>query len=247
MKLIFRLFLFCLLLIGCKNENQLTFESLKFTNDTCEDCPTISIDIPNSLDNSKIDVSINSALREELISLLNFDEEIDVTTIEEAITSFNKGYFDFKKMFPDENTEWEAEINGEVTYENKNIISIQIQSYMFTGGAHGYNSVQFLNFNKKNGDELENWELFKDSSHFIKFAESKFRIQESIPQDDPINSTGFMFVNEAFHLPEHIGFTKEGLLLRYNQYEVASYADGPILLTLPYNEVKNYLSLKIKF
>ena len=243
---LFTFLIFCLLLISCENKSQLTFESLKFTNDSCADCPRISIDIPNALDNSKIDAAINTAIKEELISLLNFDEEIEVSTIVEAITSFNNGYFDLKKMFPDENVEWETEINGEVTYENKDIISIQLHSYMFTGGAHGYNSVRFLNFDKKKGNELENWELFKDSGHFMKFAEIKFRIQEKIPQDDPINNTGFMFENEAFYLPENIGFTKEGLQLRYNQYEVASYADGPIVLILPYNEVKNYLSVKIK-
>jgi hypothetical protein len=55
-----------------------------------------------------------------------------------------------------------------------------------------------------------------------------------------------MFEKDSFYLPENIGFTKEGVKLLYNQYEVASYADGTIELTLPYNEVKKYLSTKIK-
>ena len=77
-------------------------------------------------------------------------------------------------------------------------------------------------------------------------AEAKFRSQEKIPASEPINSTGFMFDGETFYLPENIGFTQEGIQLLYNQYEVASYADGPIVLTLSYKEVKDYLTVKIK-
>ncbi|NJB71257.1 hypothetical protein GGR42_001719 [Saonia flava] len=244
-KIVLLLFLF-LIVVGCKNDTQLTFEPSVFSNDTCKDCPKVAINIPKALDNSKIAESINSSLREELISLLTFDEETEVATIDEALTSFNNGYLEIKKKFNDESENWEADINGIITFENKNLLALQLDTYMFTGGAHGYSSVTYLNFDKKKGIELENWELFKDNTHFIKFAETKFRIQEGIPQGSPINSTGFMFENEVFHLPINIGFNKEGLVLHYNQYEVASFADGPIIVILPFDEIKNYLSFKIK-
>ena len=54
-----------------------------------------------------------------------------------------------------------------------------------------------------------------------------------------------MFERDEFYLPENIGLTENGLVLLYNQYEVASYADGAIELILPMNEVKNYLTRKI--
>ena len=53
-----------------------------------------------------------------------------------------------------------------------------------------------------------------------------------------------MFENDEFYLPENIGFTQEGLQLFYEQYEVASYADGPIILTLKYKEIEPYLKFK---
>ena len=55
-----------------------------------------------------------------------------------------------------------------------------------------------------------------------------------------------MFEGDSFHLSENLGYTQEGLQLIYNQYEVASYADGPIVLTLPYNEINLYLKRKVK-
>jgi len=235
-----------LLLIGCSSDNNLTFETISITEKDCPDCPDVSVEIPKALQTTKLSATINAALEEELISLLVFDDEVEPSSLNEAILSFKNGYQELKKLYPDETAGWKAKIDGTVTYEDKNKLTIELKSYLFTGGAHGYSSNRFLNFDKRKGKELENWELFKDLEHFKKFAETKFRIQERIPQDDTINSTGFMFERDGFYLPENIGFTEKGLMLLYNQYEVASYAEGAIMLTLPYGEVKNYLSGKVK-
>ena len=73
-----------------------------------------------------------------------------------------------------------------------------------------------------------------------------FRQKEGIPKDKSINHTGFMFEQDSFYLPENMGFTKEGLKLLYNPYEVASYADGPIEFTLTHAEIKKYLAIQPK-
>ena len=181
-----------------------------------------------------------------MISLLVHDEEVEASTLTDAIRSFKNGYTELRKLFPDETAVWKAKIAGSVSYEDKNVLTIAMNSYLFTGGAHGYTTRRFLNFDKRKGEEIENWELFKDQKHFKNFAETKFRIQENIPPNHPINSTGFMFEQDKFYLPENIGFTAEGLVLLYNQYEVASYADGAIELVLPYPEIRNYLARKVK-
>ncbi|PIF00678.1 MAG: hypothetical protein CR994_04785 [Maribacter sp.] len=245
MKTPIALFICLLVLLGCKDDGRLTFEPQTVTDVTCDECPEILIEIPKALDRSKLAGAINNTIDEELISLLVYDDGIEISNVSEAIRSFKNGYDELRKLYPDENIKWEAKITGTVSYEDKNLLTIALNSYLFTGGAHGYTTRRFLNFDKHKGMEIENRELFKDPKHFEHFAETKFRIQENIPQNEPINSTGFMFEGDTFYLPENIGFTDEGLALLYNQYEVASYADGPIRLILPFNEVKNYLTKKI--
>ncbi|UII81821.1 DUF3298 and DUF4163 domain-containing protein [Flagellimonas sp. CMM7] len=240
------LLLVLLLTIGCENEGKLTFEPLQLTGGTCNECPKIEINIPRALDETAVARAINNALEEELIALLSFDEELEIDKVDDAIASFNNSFKELKTKFPDETVGWEAEVNSEVVYEDANILTLIFNAYTFTGGAHGYGSTTFLNFNKRKGVELENWELFEDMEGFQKFAETKFRIQEDIPQNENINITGFMFERDIFHLAENIGYTKDGIQLTYNQYEVASYADGPILLTLPFKEVNKYLKNKVK-
>ena len=231
---------------GCQNETKLAFEPHTFTNDTCSDCPQVSIAIPRALGQAKISKTINTALEEELISLLSFDDELEVSSIEDALKSFKNGYLELQELYDDEPTNWEAKIEGSISYEDANFITIILDSYLFTGGAHGYTSKRFLNFDKKKGIELENDELFKNTEDFREFAEEMFRRKEKIPEDKSINHTGFMFEQDSFYLPENIGFTEKGIKLLYNPYEVASYADGAIELVLPHSEIKKYLAKKPK-
>ncbi|MFS4492519.1 DUF3298 domain-containing protein [Maribacter sp. 2308TA10-17] len=235
-----------LLFFGCKNESGLTFEQDIFKSETCAECPEISIAIPKALGNAKISRTINTALEEELISLLSFDDEVEVSSMEDALKSFKSGYLELQQLYDDEPTGWEAKIEGSISYEDDSFITIILDSYLFTGGAHGYTSKRFLNFDKKKGVELENDELFKSTEDFRIFAEEMFRKKEKIPEGKSINHTGFMFEQGSFYLPENIGFTEKGITLLYNPYEVASYSDGAIELVLPHSEIKKYLAKKPK-
>ncbi|WP_108245796.1 DUF3298 and DUF4163 domain-containing protein [Muricauda brasiliensis] len=232
-------------LMSCQTESKLTFEPTQLLGETCADCPKIAINIPNALDDSPVSEAINRSLREEIISIMSFSEDRTIDTMDKALQSFTDSYKELKTKFPDE-IQWEATIDGEVVYEDENIVTLMLNSYSFTGGAHGYASTSYLNFDKPTGKELENAELFADYEGFEDFAEEKFRKQEEIPAGKNINATGFMFEGDSFHLSNNVGYTTEGLQLIYNQYEVASYADGPIVLVLPYNEVNPFLERKVK-
>lgn len=246
MKKVFYLLLLLTPMLGCENGDKLTFEPIHLSNKACDDCPKIDIAIPRVLDETILSNKINNALEEEIILLLSFDEEQEITSIADAITSFTNSFKELKSKFPDETVGWEASVESNISYEDNDMLTLEFNAYSFTGGAHGYGSTSFLNFDKRKAVELETWELFEDLEGFLKFAEIKFRIQEDIPQDDNINATGFMFDRDAFHLSENVGYTAEGITLIYNQYEVASYADGPIILALPYAEVNKYLKRKVK-
>lgn len=234
-----------ILLFGCQEKRErLSFKSLVVEEKECADCPRISIAIPEAKASTKTANTVNTALREEIISQLLFDDEIEVADLNDALLSFHRGYTQLKDLYDDETTPWEAKIEGDVVYEDEALLTVQLKSYIFTGGAHGYTAQRFLNFDKKRGVELENWQLFRNRKAFQQFVEAKFREQEAIPADASINETGLMFESNTFYLPDNIGFTREGVQLLYNPYEVASYADGPIVLTLPFKEVEPFLATK---
>lgn len=227
--------------LGCKTDTKLTYETLQFQNDECTNCPEVQINIPKFVDESRVATAINSALTEELIYSLKWEDDDDESTLKGAVQSFTNSYQKLQKKFEDEVIPWEAEVNAEVVYETESIIGIRLNSYTFTGGAHGYSATILLNFDKFKATEIDNHELFDDLAGFIALAEKRFRKEHKIPAKATINETGFMFNGDSFHLSENMGLTDKGLQLIYNQYEIASYADGPIKMIIPFRIINPFL------
>ena len=48
-----------------------------------------------------------------------------------------------------------------------------------------------------------------------------------------------------FHFTTNFALTKDGIEFVYNTYEIGPYAVGASSLTIPYNEIVQYLKLKI--
>lgn len=229
--------------------NELVFEEQSFQKKTtlpCTgDCPSISVKIPVANAVPVVADSINKKVFSVLKEIIYFGEKPYTSKdYNGLLTSFINSYEKLQKEFPKDKFGWEADIKGSVKYQSENILNIEINHYTYTGGAHGYQGLRSLLFDPNTGKSIINDELFIDKASFKALAEKKFRAKYKIPASKSINSTGLMFEKEMFQLPQNIFFTDKGLLLYYNSYEVASYADGAKELLLSYTEVNDYLAVK---
>lgn len=240
------LFILTIALWGCKGEIKTEWHPREYLGKVCEACPSVRVAVPEALETTPLGRNVNRAIREEVIELLDYDETRYATGIPEAIEAFGSGFRKVQEQFPDELIGWEASIEGLVTYEDAGLLSLKLETYIFTGGAHGLSTTRYLNFGKATGEELGNDQLFSDWNALERLGEKAFREANQIPREAGINDTGFMFDGNRFHLPENMGFTAEGLELHYNPYEIASYADGPITLTLPYERVSPLLAAGLR-
>ncbi len=232
-----------LLFLSCGDEpNLLEWQEKEYSGDTCSNCPSVNIRIPEGPEDNRLAQQVKASLEEEIIYWLDYDESNKAATIQEAMDSFSAGHAELQEKFPDETAPWEADIQGEVSYSSPLLLCISLEGYLFTGGAHGYSSLRYLNFDAENARELEPAELFADVDGFTSLAEMAFRDQYKVPAEQEINSTGFMFEDNRFSLPEAIGFGEGGVLLHYDPYEVASYADGPLSLAIPYRDAAPFLN-----
>ena len=229
------------LLMACQPDRTAEMRIREYSGAACESCPVVRVSIPEMLGDSQLEKSVNTALREEIIELLDYDQEQDAMDIPGAIKDFQDGFRKMQEEFPEELTGWEASVEAIKSHEGSEVITIKMDTYIFTGGAHGYPATRFLNFDKKTGLELDARELFKDPMAFSEFAEASFRKQYDIPEDDPINSTGFMFEDNQFRLPRNVGFENDRIVLHYNPYEAASYAEGALVLEFPMEQVRAFL------
>lgn len=237
------LFLFA----SCKKE--LSFENQSFEKKTslaCKDnCPHINVQIPIAKDVPIVADSINKKVFSVLKEIISFGEKpYTATDYNGLVSSFIDSYEKLRQDFPKDSFGWEAKIDGEVKYKSENIINIEIKHYTYTGGAHGYQGMRSLLFDPNTGKTILQNQLFKDRNAFKAFAEKEFRAKYKIPEKGSINQTGYMFEDDTFHLPQNIFYTDKGLLLFYNPYEIASYADGTKELSFSYNEVNDYLLIK---
>ncbi|MFD2563763.1 DUF3298 and DUF4163 domain-containing protein [Aquimarina rubra] len=247
-------FLFCLIILvcfyGCQKNEPLTFKKRTIAIDDFYDCLAVDcaiteIFLVECLGESEISNSVNKEIEKAACAALHLDEDSSLNTIEEALKSFNTSYQEMKKEFPEETIPYEASINSDISFRNTNLLSILVDSYIFTGGAHGSGNSNFVNIDLESGKIVDNKKLLKDYRDFSNFVEKIFRKTHSIPENQSINSSGFFFENDIFSLPINIGLTDTHIILLYNQYEISSYAEGPIELKLDKQEVKDYFAVNI--
>ena len=238
-----------LLFSAAQCSNELVFEEESFQKKTTmpckENCPSISVKIPVANAVPVVADSINKKVFSVMKEIIYFGEKpYTATDYNGLLASFIDSYEKLQKEFPNDKFGWEADIEGNVKYQSDAVLNIEIKHYTYTGGAHGYQGLRSLLFDPNTGETISNEELFHNKLDFKAFAEKKFRAKYKIPANKSINATGLMFEKEKFQLPQNIFYTDKGLLLYYNSYEAASYADGPKELLLPYTEVNDYLAVK---
>ena len=238
------------LFFACEEEA----ESLRFLNysversaDNCnpekEKCSFIDLNFPVASGTSTREKEINKEIENHLNYILGYEDEPNINSVEDLADVFIENYEKTKRDFPGYNTPWEATIYGEISYESDKLVSMQFNSEVFEGGAHGYSSITWLNFNPETGTIYSQEELF--TQDFKGFVEEKFRKEQGIPESESINSTGLFFENDEFHLPQNIGFSSTKVILYYNAYEIAAYADGPYRMEFPQNEISEYIKIEL--
>lgn len=238
--------------VEAESERQeLNFTTKNYTKETAKPCPqdkctSVDISVPYAEGVPVVADSINKAIYNTARKIIYFGETpSNAKNYDDLVDSFISSYEELKRDFPEDPTMgWEAIFKGSVDYASDSIIGIKINHYTFTGGAHGYEGDRSLLFNANTGKLYKYNDLFKDVNAFKQFAEKKFREKYKIPAGKSINSTGLMFENDTFALPQNIFFKDKGILLLYNSYEAAAYAEGQKEIFLPYSEADPYLKVK---
>ncbi len=198
----------------------------------------VEIEYPIAEGNSEAAKTINNTISSYIVNSLNFEEgsvaDVDVSA---AVSKFDQEYTLFKRDFPESAAAWEASIEGEVLYTSPLITTISISSYLYTGGAHGNDYIKLFNFNNANGALLTPEEVLNLNSDFMKLAQSYFE-NEVMKKDENIKD---YFFGENFKLPENMGLNERGMIMFYNKYEIASYAQGYTEFLIPFKELEPYL------
>jgi len=225
------------IVVSCDEEVKIDFEEAHIET---KKLANISFNYPKAKGTTSVADRINASIETYIANQTNMaNDSLKKASIHDAIKQFNYEFETFKSDFPETPQQWEAFVDGEVTYRSPELICVSINSYLDTGGAHGNTVVRFLNFDAQTGKLLEKKDLINDMEAFSKIVEEKFQAQIK-PQDQDETTEDFFFGMD-FQIPESIGFNDEGVVILYNTYEIASYAQGITEYLIPYAEVSGLL------
>lgn len=244
--------IFSLLFISCssslKEPIEITIDQSSLTECATAACPEVLVEYIQYDIDAKKTRALNDSINNFIINSLNLGDPAAVAIAKnpnEAIQHFIKDYWRDTSEFPEIN-EYEAEVIVVENFRSEDVVSIEMSQYSYTGGAHGYNSISFLNVDSKTGEVITNKQLIKDQDALTVLAENKLRETYKLSKTDNINAGVFWFENDTFYLSNAIGINNENLIIHYNSYEIASYADGSIDIELPLTEVAPLLNYTIE-
>ena len=131
-----------------------------------------------------------------------------------------------------------------ITFNDKHYVIVESLSDNYTGGAHGNYASTMTVLDIQNKKQLKLNDVIKiDSKNLQKLLEKNLRLLYNIKPNKGLTSVlfdNFIIPNNNFY------FNQFGLAFLYNPYEVASYAQGQIVVFIPFAQLKQYLVPEFK-
>ncbi len=247
------LILFCAIFLGisCQNkpeENTTTTETLDTLAYTLQ---TIRKDEPNCTPTDTkacsyftatfVEVTSGSeyvmkAINEQIIDLLRGDE---YTNVEAHANGFIEEYLKEKnELYP--MGAWSKSYEQKVVRNDEELFVISTDFYTFTGGAHGYYSTVYENYDRVSGKLITLNDLFEPEyeQRLNEIGEDYLKRTLEIPKNQTLNDAGFIIENNDFKMNDNFALTKEGITFIFNPYEIAPYAMGQQEFTIPYHALQ---------
>jgi hypothetical protein len=121
-----------------------------------------------------------------------------------------------------------------LTYNQACIISSYFDNYQYTGGAHGLTNRTSQTWNLRTGRILKLRELYKCSANYKTYIKNK--IIEQIKENPDIYFENYEeLVDQTFNVNSFY-VTPSGVVVYFQQYDIAPYASGIREFLLPYNK-----------
>jgi hypothetical protein len=144
MKQFIKFFLCLSIFFSCAVTAPIIFSEV---NELYENNAVVELNIPRAEGNTERSKAINKVIENHIANMLVFLEEpSDTLQLNNAINMFDSEFKRFKEEFEESAMVWDASFDGEVLYQSSELISVAINSYVNSGGAHGNSNVTFYNF-----------------------------------------------------------------------------------------------------
>lgn len=134
---------------------------------------------------------------------------------------------------------YEAYMEYTITYNDHCFLSYYYDQYMYTGGAHGMTTRNSNTFDLRTGQKVPLSYFFKRGTNYkayiikelITLANENLENNPSIYFDNYEELISNDFQENQYFL------SKDGLSFYFQQYDIAPYSTGIVVLTIPYETI----------
>jgi len=129
---------------------------------------------------------------------------------------------------------------------NDKLFVISNFDYSFTGGAHGNYGTFFSNLDLKRKKTLTLDDVMtkKGIEKMPALLEKYFKIQRGVEMHQTLQDAGLFL--DTIPVNENFMISPGNIMFNYIPYEIASYADGEIRITIPYIEFAEFVNPEVK-
>ncbi|MCQ4035027.1 RsiV family protein [Kaistella montana] len=245
-----------------KTEKQVSESSTK--SDSTKIVTNIfTIDSVKVDDSLKIDKNLTTAFKSKILVFPNISNKtlldsvysatnikLDTYTKDHLLQELQKKQNDFYENTkeslndwkPDFKQTWDETSSMKLFSTQGNYMTIQYTGSGYTGGAHGYYNEIYKVFDVSNHKTIQISDLIinQDPKIWNRILMTNFL------ENDLEKKQAEMLLVKEIPLNRNFYFDKDNLYFLYNQYEIAAYAAGPVLIKIPYTEIKPFLNPDFK-
>ncbi len=124
---------------------------------------------------------------------------------------------------------------------DERVLSFSFSNDSYTGGVHGYYYTDALNFDLATGDELELEDIAIDEASFKRFCVDRIIYLCNTEYDENMFFEGFEEYVPDVVDDDYWYFDANGINFVANPYQLASYAAGMQIFTIPYADLADYV------
>jgi hypothetical protein len=132
--------------------------------------------------------------------------------------------------------------DNQILYNRNHLLSVGAGRETFSGGAHGAHSYVSRVIDLKTGQPLSETDLFVDDyrDDLAKIIVDNIAVSFNVDNVPELENLGFFNVNEI--APNGNFYVDDtGITYIFNEYEIAVYAIGPVVVLLPYGKVRHLI------
>lgn len=224
--------------------NEVFYKSVNNCKKTDSNCSYIELTVTKLMQGPAKD-KINTAILDSVIKFSYTGDSLTAFNMNAVLDTFVAGYNANKadmtsRGYGADVIPWALETNASIPYYNPAIVSYQIYSYSFLGGAHPSTNNWYYNFDWNTGNALKITDVLKPGfeKKLNELIVADFRKQKNLKPNEPLNSILF---NNTLTYTNNFAIQQGKLVFMYNPYDIAAYVYGPTVIEIPVGSISEYL------